>query len=119
MEQLKCPNCGGNVDRSRMVCPYCGTQFKKDFDPCGVSIYVNRFDPQIEILKGRVILPEEVLHINETDAVGLYEHAVKCLAEQMAKGLTPLMEIRQSYDPARMERHVTGIVRALRPDYRF
>lgn len=30
IEALKCPNCGGNIDRSRMICPYCGTQFKKD-----------------------------------------------------------------------------------------
>lgn len=29
IEQLKCPNCGGNVDRERMICPYCDTQFKK------------------------------------------------------------------------------------------
>ena len=25
-EALKCPNCGGNINRERMVCEYCGTQ---------------------------------------------------------------------------------------------
>lgn len=32
LEPLICPNCGGGINRDRMICEYCGTKFKHDLD---------------------------------------------------------------------------------------
>lgn len=112
-EQLKCPNCGGNIDRTRMICPYCGTQFKKDPE----TIHIARWEPQTEVLKGRFIIDAYMLHT--LGAEKSTEIAVRELSKSMAEHLAQMMEIRTEYDPHTNEYKAEAQVRVLRPDYRF
>ena len=115
MEQLKCSNCGGNVDRERMICPYCGTQFKRDYERNVLRI--ETYNPRAETLTGKIILDQRFV-----DTVGLEEAsnvAVHELAKKVADSIAPFMEIHTEFDPRRLETVVSARARILRPDYRF
>ena len=116
MEQLKCPNCGGNVDRERMICPYCGTQFKREEYEQNI-LRIEAYNPQVETLKGKIILDRRYV-----DTVGLEEAsnvAVHELAKKVADAIAPFMEIHTEFNPKRFETTVSARARILRPDYRF
>ena len=112
---LKCPNCGGNVNRERMVCEYCGTQFKRDPDPN--VIHVCSWNPKMEVIGGKVILDD--LAFGTAGLVETSKIAIEMLAKKLAEGLIPYMEIQQTHDPRRMQMEYNARVRVLRPDHRF
>lgn len=115
MEQLKCPNCGGNVDRERMICPYCGTQFKRDYE--SNVLRIETYNPQVETLSGKIILDKMFV-----DTVGLEEAsnmAVHELAKKVADSIAPFMELHTQNDYQHLGVTVSARVRILRPDYRF
>ena len=115
MEQLKCPNCGGNVDRERMICPYCGTQFKRDYE--SNVLRIETYNPKVETLTGKIILDERFV-----DTVGLEEAsnvAVRELAKKLADAIAPFMEIQTQNDYQHLGVAVYARARILRPDYRF
>ena len=115
VKPLKCPNCGGNINRSKMVCEYCGTQFKKDIDPNVIRI--ETFHPQTEVLRGTVMLSaEEVYLIGKEDSAKM---ATEVLADKLAQAIAPFMEIHTQLDPKTLTYRFDGRVRVLRPDYRF
>ena len=114
MEQLKCPNCGGNVDRVRMTCPYCGTQFKKD-EPDVLRIAT--YTPGTEVLKSYIVLDEMVF--NQLGRENASEMIVREMSRKIADALIPFMEVEVQHDLRRLEAHVCSRVRVLRPDYRF
>ncbi len=116
MEQLKCPNCGGNINRAKMVCEYCGTQFKKDHET-NDYLRIETFRPGIEVLKARIIIPHGfVCEMGEEDVATL---ARKEMVKQIAESLDVYMDVRSSFDIARFEHHIEGQIRVARPDYRF
>ena len=115
MEQLKCPNCGGNVDRERMICPYCGTQFKRDRDDNFIRI--ETYTPKMGVIEAAVIVGEWDAQALGTKTTA--EYMTKELANKIAESIAPFMEIRTSYDAKRLEYMVRGRVRILEPDYRF
>lgn len=115
VKPLKCPNCGGNINRSKMICEYCGTQFKRDVDQNVLRI--ETFNPKMEVLKGSVMLSEdEVYHIGADESARM---ATEILASKLAQAIAPFMEIRYERDPRTLQYRVDGRVRILRPDYRF
>ena len=115
VEPLKCPNCGGNINRSKMMCEYCGTQFRRDIDTNVLRI--ETFNPKMEVLKGTVMLSEdEVYHLGADESARM---ATEILASKLAQAIAPFMEIHSERDPRTMQCRVDGRVRILRPDYRF
>lgn len=116
MEQLKCPNCGGNIDRERMICPYCGTQFKREEYEQNI-LRIEAYNPQVEIFKGKIILDRRYVA-----AVGVEEAskmAVHEIARKVADSIAPFMELNTEFDARRLETVVSARVRILRPDYWF
>ena len=114
MEALKCPNCGGNIDRSRMICPYCGTQFKRD-EPDVLRIAT--YTPGTEVVKSHIVLDE--CFLDQLGKETTSEMIVREMSRKIADALIPFMEVEIQHDPRRLEEHVTGRVRVLRPGYRF
>lgn len=115
MEQLKCPNCGGNVDRERMICPYCGTQFKREYDTN--LIRVETYNPQVETLSGKIMLDESFVNsvgIEEASKMAVHE-----LARRLADNLAPYMELHTQNDYQHLGVAIYARARILRPDYRF
>ena len=115
MEQLKCPNCGGNVDRQRMICPYCGTQFKREHDDN--LIRIETYNPKMEVIEASVIVPGWDAQALGTKTTA--EYMTRELANRIAESIAPLMEIKTSYDARRHEYMARAKVRILEPDYRF
>ena len=115
MEQLKCPNCGGNVDRERMICPYCGTQFKRENDQS--ILRIETYNPRMEVLGGTVMLDDRFV-----DMVGIEDASqmvINELAKKVADSIAPFMEVQTTPDFERCGVMVSARVRILRPDYRF
>ena len=115
MEQLKCPNCGGNVDRERMICPYCGTQFKREHDPN--ILRIETYNPRTRVLETKVMFSEHELNMLGIENAS--EIMVHEMAKKIANSLVPFMEVKTSYDPQRFEHILRARVRVLEPDYRF
>lgn len=114
MEQLKCPNCGGNIDRSRMICPYCGTQFKNEYNDI---IRIETYNPRVVPLKATAMLDESFIKtIGKENAS---EILVREMARNIADSLIPFMEVYTSYVPERCEYRTDARIRVLKPECRF
>ena len=115
MEQLKCPNCGGNVDRARMICPYCGTQFKREHDPN--LLRIETYTPHMEVLGAKVMVDEQTAQLVGTETTS--EIMMRELSKKIADSIAPFMEVRTSFDHKTLSYVADARVRVLRPDYRF
>lgn len=113
-EALKCPNCGGNIDRSRMICPYCGTQFKRDEPDV---LHIATYQPGTGVLESHIVLDE--YFIEEVGRETASELIVRELTRKIADALVPYTEVEISHDPASLKAHAYGRVRVIKPGYRF
>ena len=114
-EALKCPNCGGNINRERMVCEYCGTQFKQDYNPYVVSVC--KFEPKVDMLETRILLDDRAFEMMGREDAS--EYAIRMMAQKLADAVVPYMEVHQYFDPEKLQWNYQSRVRILRPDYRF
>lgn len=120
LQALVCTECGGHIDRETMTCRYCGIQYKLDQDM--MPIVVSRFDPHMETLKARIIIPDYVVksEMNRgADMTKLTEYAVKELSRKLAEAIVPFMEVRTDYEPRNNNYEFSTRIRVYRPDYRF
>lgn len=110
LEPYICPQCGGKVDRIRMVCEACGTQFREkdqiiriQADQPGTHVITASF--QIDEYMALDMGLEEVSQI-----------AVKEVSRKIADGLTPFITFRAEHVIDSMQYRLTGRLKILDPE---
>lgn len=116
MEQLKCPNCGGNINRSRMICEYCGTQFKEDKDNI---LHFVRCEHRIDVLGSRISIPASFFHNYEFNSKEAAEYVTNYFASEFAKSMRPYLDMNTSFDMDELAYVVNAQVRVVRPGVEF
>lgn len=89
-EPYICPQCGGQIDRARMVCMHCGTQFKEHTDV--IKIVAER--PGVHTLTATAALQDEV--IAQLGAEKASEIALKEIARKMSNAIMPYLSVQTS-----------------------
>ena len=95
MEKLKpliCPQCGGTINRARMVCEYCGTTFKDENN----EIRVVAYRPGVHVLSSSVAIPKEYI-VREPEEMAKY--AIEQMAKKYANGIAQFMDVRTTEEP--------------------
>ncbi len=83
LQHFTCPNCGGRVNRDKMICEYCGTQFDRNCGEIGI-LKIEHVDPNTRVLRAEARISREQLMI----APESVESYAKCeIAKQMAQKL--------------------------------
>ena len=116
IKELKCPNCGGAVDREDLICHYCGTQFvRKDDTPV---FRVEHCSSPVRIFEKGVRISKEQL-VYAPESVELY--AKKDIAKRLADSLIEgnMVEFISEMDWRTCEQIISGRLRVLERGYRF
>ena len=113
LKALKCPNCGGTINRASMICEYCGSVFNDDM----AVLHVRTFRPEIEI--GHATFFIDQLAIDALGPEEMSKYALKHLSAMLAEQIAPFMTVRTVRDFQRNGQRVDGVIRVVKPDYRF
>ena len=117
LEPLTCPNCGGAVDRARMVCKYCGTQFNNAEINMGVFRVEHHTSPTT-VLRTEVRIGREQLMIAPESVEGCAKREIaKDMARQLLEG--NMIEMVSEMDWKSCEQVISARLRVLDPHYRF
>ena len=111
LEPYICPQCGGKVNSARMVCEYCGAQFKQQQEV--VKIIAER--PGIHTLSAGVAISDEALNVLGPEKAS--EMALHEIAKKMSKCIMPFISIQTSDNELWLEntRTVRGRLRVVDP----
>ena len=117
LKPLTCPNCGGKVNRAKMVCEYCGTQFSNAEINMGI-FRVEHYTSPTRIFETRVEIPHEA-----TIALGekSVEYAQKEVAKKMVDKLLQgeMVEFTLAEDFKNCQQILSARLRVLDPRFRF
>lgn len=97
-----CECCGGQIDRVKMQCKYCGTQYREEFDR---PIRIETFRNPVRTFSACV----------EVDSKVNAEYAIKVLANELSEVIPSVMEVRTEYDPRMMTNRVYGRIKVIQP----
>lgn len=109
LKPLICKQCGGHIDRDKLVCNSCGTAYRLDNDYLPVRIELSR--AKIQTLTGSVLVPAEY-HLKAND---LAEYSLRKMAEQMAERIMPLIDLQTEFDMKQNAFITHGRLRAIDP----
>ena len=112
MKPYICPQCGGQVNRAKMICEYCGTRFQEENNVVRLMAY----RPGVHTLQACVRIPEDEAMMSPKE---MSEFAIRNMAEQFAEGIAQFMEVQTDYDPKDFERIFRARLRVLDGGYRF
>ena len=117
IQPLICPNCGGTVDRDRLICKYCGTQFDRNCGEIGI-LKIEHVEPNTRVLRATVRATREQLMI-APESVESYAKSeiAKEMAQQLLEGNT--IEMVSEMDWKTCEQVISARLRVLDPHYRF
>lgn len=107
MKKYICECCGGEIDRVKMKCRYCGTQYGEEFDR---SIRIETFRNPVKTFSACVEVPDEMMR----DKDGA-ERALNVLAKELAKAIPQVMEVRTEYNPERHTSQLRGTIKVIQP----
>ena len=91
-EPLICPQCGGRINESLMMCEYCGTKFKSKYDV--IKVIAER--PGIHTLSADVVIANEDIEMFGAEKAS--EIALRNIADKMAKCIMPYISIKTQQD---------------------
>lgn len=117
LKPLTCPNCGGKVNRAKMVCEYCGTQFSNAEINMGI-FRVEHYTSPTRVFSAEVIIPNELHALAPEDVI---PYAKKEIAEKLVDRLLQgdMIEFRSEMDLRACEQIISARLRVLDPRYRF
>jgi len=117
LKPLNCPNCGGKVNASRMVCEYCGTQFDSSDMNMGV-LRVEHYTSPTRVLGVETLIPNE-LHDIAPDQV--INYAKREIAEKLVENLLEgnFIEFRSEMEWKQCQQLISARLRVVDPRYRF
>lgn len=114
MKPLICPNCGGKINRSRMKCEYCGTEFKEEH---GDLIRIETVHCNTKVLAVSAVIPDETIHYAKEEELRYI--VGNELTYKLAEALVPMLDLQVEKDPAHRRHFVRGRIRVVEPGYRF
>lgn len=91
-DKYKCSCCGGDIDREKMTCEYCGTRYKEEH---GNVLRVEMFQNPVRTLATRIVVDDFAMRTAPKEYA---EFAIKQLARQFAECIAPYMDIQYSFD---------------------
>ena len=112
MKPYICPQCGGQVNRAKMICEYCGTQFREESG----AIKIETYHPGVHTLGANAMVYKELAVLNPKDAA---EMAIKQMANSFAEGIAQFMDVRTIEEPATGCIRFAAKLRVLDSGYRF
>lgn len=112
MEKLVCENCGGQIDRSTMKCPYCGTQYERTYCGTPVRFVVER--PGVHRIRAVAMVADE---LSMHDPERATEFTMDKLRQGIADGLLSYMKMETERDPRHRCRIIRGEVRVIDPSW--
>lgn len=112
LKPLICPQCGGEINRARMICEYCGTTFAEENNVVKIVAY----HPGVHTLGAVVDIPQEWALKNPTEAA---EFAIREMAKKFAAGIAQFMDVRTMDDPVTLSVRFGGKLRVLESGYRI
>ncbi len=92
IEPLICPQCGGRINESLMMCEYCGTKFKSKYDV--IRVIAER--PGIHTLSADVVIANEAIEMLGAEKAS--EITLRNIADKMAKCIMPYISVRIQQD---------------------
>lgn len=115
LKPMNCPNCGGTVDRARMICEYCGTKFENTNQQV---LRIEQVRNDVRILGMTTRVDRELLHL---DSGIVMKEVKRQTAEQLADKLLEgdLIEFSTHLDFEHCQEVVQARLRVLDPHYRF
>lgn len=117
IKPLTCPQCGGAINRDRMICEYCGTKFQIEDNGLPV-LRIETYSSPTTTLQMQTEIPNEiVIHAGEK----VVDLAKREIANQLAEKLLAgeLIEFRSEQDWRRYQQIISARLRVLHPTYRF
>ena len=115
LKPLSCPNCGGGINRERMICEYCGTKFKHDSD--SQVFRIETYSQPIRAFQIQTAIPDEYLTSDNADYIS--EYAMRDITRKLADSLKEMLELRREHDYRRNQEIITARIRVVDPNYRF
>lgn len=112
MKPYICPQCGGQVNRAKMICEYCGTQFLEEHN----EIRVVAYNPRVHTLGANAMIYKEFAALNPKEAA---EMAIKQMAQSFADGIAQFMDVRTIEEPETGCIRFGAKLRVLDSGYRF
>lgn len=118
LKPLNCPNCGGKVNREKMVCEYCGTPFKIEGNTEFGTLRIEHFTSPTRVIATQLRVSREQLMIAPESVEG---YAKREIAEQMAQKLLEgnMIEMISEMDWKSCEQVISARLRVLDPHFRF
>lgn len=110
LKPLVCKNCGGQIDRATMKCPYCDTQYKSEND----MVYVVVDRPGVYKIRCKARMPRELMDVCPERA---RDHVLRQMRTQIADELLGFMKFMTSeeYEPMSMCQMICGEISVLEP----
>lgn len=115
MDPYICPQCGGRINRARMICEYCGTEFREENEPKHV-IRIETHNPHVHALMANTIMCRDDVMDSPKEAS---EYAIRCMAEKFATSIVQFMQIESEFNPSDDSVLFRARLRVLDSDYRF
>lgn len=112
LKPLTCQNCGAQIDRRTMKCPYCDTQYERKHDGGIVQFVVER--PGVHRIRAEVRIADEVTHHYPEQATKM---AMDKMRHQIADGLLDYLTICTEHNPMGMYQIIRGEVRVVDPTF--
>lgn len=112
LQPMVCPNCGGSIDRGRLICEYCGTKFDDGMRPIKIETYQH----PVRHFQTQTYLPREFMVDNPDECA---EYAIRDITKNLASHLKDMLELRTDFDPMCNQVVITARLRVLDPNYKF
>ena len=117
LEPLTCPNCGGAVNRGRLICEFCGTQFNKNCGEIGI-LKIEHVDPNTRVLRTKVQISREQLMITPESVESYAKSEIaKDMARQLLEG--NMIEMVSEMDWKTCGQVISARLRVLDPHFRY
>ena len=116
MEKYVCDCCGGTINPLTMTCEYCGTKYKREYDPRDdrSNIYrVETYQNPVRTYTARVDIDAYDVRTNDPETIS--QIAVKELARELSKCIAPNMVIESQRDIRYGGYSVFGTVKVVTP----
>ena len=91
MEKLVCECCGGTINRSTMICEFCGTKYKRseyEIQPIRIETYRN----PVQTLRYGVDISEMVEY--GLSSAEISEIAMKEICDKLSEQIAPYIQLR-------------------------
>ena len=115
LKPMTCPNCGGTIDRTRLICEYCGTKFKSDSNE--QILRLETYSCPTRTFQVQTMIPNE--YLNPDNVSEMSEYAINNITRQLADSLKDMLELRREHDFRFNQEVITARIRVVDPNYRF